>query len=418
MNNFYKGLKEQKGAALLMVLAVTSILIPLVQGIWMDSQIEYRFSRHRMNGLQARYNAKSGIGLSLLRIYIFKGIEKSLSGQWSSQARPILDIIWSFPFSWPFPLPEELLKSEKQEIQNLRKQSFLKEGYRASISPEDGLLDINDLSSPLIALREFTHTTLLNLLINSLENRPELKNKLSQRNLEEILNNLSDWTDLDNDSQNGGREDLLEEGKLPLNRSFVSIEEIKKVPGVTLEIFEILKPYITVYGAKALNINYSSIEILQALEIPEMTAEQILSRTQRDSDYYNPFSNQEDFCNFMNDLNYSLCENLKESYDSLDMLSFAYPISFRITSIGKYRENSVDLETLLYDLSPLALSYQKFLYYQIQRQKQKETGKESLSENPEEKQKAEDSKKTQPKQPKFDYSYHKSLIIMYLKGSS
>ena len=411
MKNFYKKIKEQRGAALLMILAVFSLLIPLVQGVWMDTQIEYKFSRHHMSRLQARYNAKSGIGLSLLKLYIFKGVEKSVPKQWESQVRSFLDTIWAFPLSWPLPTPEELLESEKQDIQNLKNQSFLKGAYRTSISPEDGLLDVNNLSSPLNALRDFTYTALLNLLINSLEERPELKNKLEQSDFEKVLNNLSDWTDLDNDSQNGGREDLLEEGKQPLNRSFVSIEEIKKVPGMNLEIFEILSPYITVYGAKTLNINYSSPEILQALQIPEAVAEQILSRTRKDSSDYSPFSDQEDFCHFMSDLNFPFCEDLKETYNTLDMLSFGYPIAFRIKSTGEYRENSASLEALLYDLSPLALSYQKLRYYHIQR----EIEQESLPENSEREQKTDDSKKTQNKDLKFDYSYHKSLNIMYLR---
>ena len=329
MNSVYKKIKGQAGAVLLVVLAVSAIIIPLIQGIWMDSQVEYRFSRYRMNELQARYNAQSGIGLSLLRIGIFKGMENTLSGQkWASLVRPFLDTAWSFSFMWPLSLPEELLRSEKEEIQNLMKQSFVQGAYTTSILPEDGLLDVNELSSPLVSLRDFTYEALLNLLLNALEKKPELKDKYEQNDFIKILNNLSDWTDLDNESQNGGDENLLEEGKEPLNRSFVSVEEIKKVPGMDLEIFEILKAHITVYGAKALNINYSSLEILEALNIPETVVEQILSRTKNDSAYYAPFLTQKDFCNFMDQLNFSFCEGLKESYDTLDILSFGYPMAF------------------------------------------------------------------------------------------
>ena len=70
MKNAFEQTKN-KGAALLIVLAVSAIVIPLIQGIWMDTQVEYQFNRYRMNELQARYNAKSGMALSLLRVYIF-----------------------------------------------------------------------------------------------------------------------------------------------------------------------------------------------------------------------------------------------------------------------------------------------------------------------------------------------------------
>ena len=407
--------RRQSGAALLVILAVSAILIPLIQGVWLDTQIEYKFTRYRMNELQARYNAKSGIGLSLLRVYIFKGVEKSLpEGQWSSLVRPLLDKIWSFPFVWPLPIMEEMLSSEKEEIQNIMNQSFFKGVYGVSIAPEDGRLDINDLSSPLVSLREFTYETLLNFLLNSIENKSELKDKYDRKDIEEILNNLSDWTDLDNDSQNGGSEELLEEGKKPLNRSFISVEEIKKTPGMSAEIYEILNPYITVHGAKALNINYASGEILQALNIPEGLVEEVLSRTQISSAYYEPFLNQQTFCDFIEKLGFSFCPEFKERYKTLDMLTFDYPMAFRIKSSGEYRGNLVELEALLYDLSSLALTYQKSRYNQIQRKK--EENKQDLPADSSTNGKNTDQeKKTQTKKPKMDYSYYKSLIIMYLK---
>ena len=51
--------RRQSGADLFVILSIAAILIPLIQGIWLDTQVEYKFSRYRMNELQARYNAKS-----------------------------------------------------------------------------------------------------------------------------------------------------------------------------------------------------------------------------------------------------------------------------------------------------------------------------------------------------------------------
>lgn len=409
----FKKNRRQRGAALLVILAVFSIIIPLVQGVWLDSQIEYQFNRYRMNKLQARYNAQSGIGLSLLRIYIFKGIEKSLEDRWKETLRPLLDRIWSFPFAWPFLYSEELLESDKQNIESLTSQSFLKGSYRASITPEDGLLDLNELSSSFEPLRNLISSTTFQLLMNAREERAELKDKYKESDFTETLQNLSDWTDLDNESQNGGSEELIEEGKKPLNRSFISIEEIKKVPGVSQEIYNILKTHITVYGAKTFNINYASKEVLSALEIPEELVEQILSRTQSQSEYYKPFSNLKDFCDFMNELNFSFCEEQERRQGTLDMLSFDYPIAFRIKSTGEYRGQTVGLEALLYDLSSSALNYQEIHYKEKERKKLKETGAEQEESGND----RENEQKEEPKEPKIDYSFHRSLIIMYLKES-
>lgn len=409
MTGFYK----KRGAALLVILSVIAVIIPLLQGVWLDSQIEYQFHRYRMNKLQARYNAKSGLALSLLRVYIFKGIEKSLPKQWKPISGPMLDQIWSFPFVWPLPPSEDLLESEVDTLQNLTKQSFIKGAYGTSLFPEAGLLDLNDLSSPLQYLREFTYSALLNLLSLAVEEQEKLRDKYDLKDLERILNNLSDWTDLDNESQNGGLEDLLEPGKKPLNRSFASIEEIKKVPGVSLEIFDILKPHITVYGSKALNINYTNKKILQALNIPEDFSEQILLRTQKDSPYYKPFLNQKDFCDFTNTVGLLICEEIKDRWNTLDMLYFDYPMAFRIKSSGEYRGQIINLEGLIYDLSAVGLNYQKSLHYEKQRQKEEESPAQRGNRSNE----SEIQAPTQPERAKINYSYHKSLIIMYLKES-
>ena len=413
MKNVYEKTKKQRGVALLIVLAVSAIIIPLIQGVWMDTQVEYQFNRYRMNELQARYNAKSGIALNLLRIYIFKGVERSISEKLKPHVRSLLDRVWVFPLVWPFFPSEEMLGSQKQDVNSLVGESFLKGAYATSIAPVDGLLNVNELSSPLVYLREFTYSTLLNFLLNAVQKKKELRDKYDEQDLEEILNNLSDWTDLDNDSQNGGSEELLgREGEKPLNRSFASIEEIKKVPKMEQDIFEILSPHITVYGTKALNINYSSKEIFQALGFPEELAEQVLLRITMSSDYYDPFLDQKAFCDFVDKQGFSFCDGLKENWETLDMLSFGFPMAFRIRSSGEYRGQIVDLEALIYDLSSVSLLYQKFQYFETEREKKKE-GISNQKQNLGKQQGEESAQK--PEQPKIDYSYYKSLIIMYLK---
>ena len=367
-----------------------------------------------MNDLQARYNAKSGMGLDLLKLYIFKGAEKSIpEGPLSSFVRPLLDKIWSLPLVWPLPLSQDLLGSEKEEVQNLIKASFLKGSYASRIQPQDGLFDLNDLSNPLPFLREFTYQGLLNLLLKALEESTSLKEKYQERDFRELLNNLSDWTDSDDQSQNGGEENRVEEGKMPFNRSFLSIEEIQKVPGIDLEIYQILKPHVTVYGAKALNINYASDTVLQALDIPPALTEEVLSRTKSDSEFYAPFLNLKEFCDFLLQFNFSLCEILKDRYNTLDILTFDYPLSFHIQSNGTYRGRLVELSALLYDLSPVSLNYQKSRYKYIERQKEKAKNPSNKTVKTQEK----DKKPTETKQKnlKIDYSYYKSLTIMYLK---
>jgi DNA uptake protein ComE-like DNA-binding protein len=51
-------------------------------------------------------------------------------------------------------------------------------------------------------------------------------------------------------------------------QGFVSLEEIKEVPGVTEDIYRAVQPYLTVYGSGKVNVNTASPEVLTALGMP------------------------------------------------------------------------------------------------------------------------------------------------------
>ena len=409
MRALYHKIKNKSGVALLLIVAVSSLIMPFLQALWLDTQLDYQFRRHHLNKMQARWNAHAGIELSLLRLYIFKGIESSAPQQWESLVRPVLDQLWFFPFMWPLSYTEDMLEGDKDTLEGLSGQSFIKGSYSTSITVEDGKWDINNLSSPLLFLKDFSEFGLFKLLSNAIEEDEDLKDQYDEKEIQEIINNISDWTDLDNESQNGGSEELIEEGKLPLNRSFISIEELKKVPQVTSQIFEILKPHITTYGSKSLNINYATAEVLSSLDFSPALVEQILLRTQIGSEFYQPFTSKEEFCNFIREQSFDWCGELKSLFQTLDMLSFNFPMSFLIRSNGEYRGQLVELETLLYDLSSSAFNYQKAVYQEQERLKTEESA-DVLKQNQD-----KNSPQTEKKRLKFDYSYYNSLVIMFLK---
>ena len=401
---FYKKLRQRSGAALLVILAVFAILMPLVQGVWSDSQSYYQFRRSFVDKMKARSHAQAGLDLSLLRLYLFKGAEKSLPKKIKSQFLSVLDQTWIFPFQWPLKPMGGLLKSEIDRIEEINNLSLLKGGYFSLIQPEDGLLDLNNLSSPLEFLREFTYSSLLQLLTLEIEENEELKDKYDESSLREILNNITDWTDLDRESLNGGRESGLEGNNLALNRSFISLEELKKVPKLEEDLYHLLEPYITVYGSKSLNINYTKDKVLSSLGLPPDLVEQIVGRINSNSEFYRPFADEEDFCDFNVNQGFDFCSALKETYGHLDMLSFDSPIAFRIKSRGLYRSQSVELEALLYDLSASAINYQKLIYLEDQRQK-----------NPNSQEEKKEELESENQNLKIDYSYTKSLVILYMK---
>ena len=353
--------QQKKGAALIAVLAISTILLSFIQNVWINSRLEHSSSYQQLTELKLRYSARSGMEVSLLRLFIYKEADKMISSnkQVASLAKPYMDLIWSVPFIWPLPIPEDISDSDKKSLQDLTQKSFLKESYSISIYPEDGRLDVNDLSAPQDYLRKFTFNTLLNLLVLSLEKDSKLKDEYDVSDLQKILNNISDWTDTDNDSQNGGNEQSIEEGKNPFNRSFIHIEEIQEVPSVTKDIYEILKPHITVYGSKGLNLNYASQEIWLAFNVSEIVADEIRRYTTVGSSEYAPFKDLKTFCSYLTERDLALCEDFENEYGTLEMLQFNTASHFRIEGLASSRKMITYTESLIYDPLQAVENYKK-----------------------------------------------------------
>ncbi len=97
-----------------------------------------------------------------------------------------------------------------------------------------------------------------------------------------ITQAILDWTDADDIPRVGGaeRDAYLREGRaiLPPNRFFTSVDELRHVLGVTPEIFEAARPWLTVIRAGSrINVNSAPAPVLRALPgVSEATADEIL----------------------------------------------------------------------------------------------------------------------------------------------
>ena len=105
---------------------------------------------------------------------------------------------------------------------------------------------------------------------------PEILKQLIQRasgikSLEAvtIAESIVDWRDKDKEALPSGAEDYYYLGLSTAyeckNGPFESVEELLLVRGVTPEIFNRIRPYITVYGSGAVNINTADATVLEAL---------------------------------------------------------------------------------------------------------------------------------------------------------
>ena len=134
------------------------------------------------------------------------------------------------------------------------------------------------------------HDTGLRLNINE-ASEDEIRNFLSQglrtdyALADKVTQALLDWRDADELPRvNGGeREQYLKERLpvLPANRPFASIEELRALMWMTPELFQTMRPYVTVVGSGRINVNAAPEQVLLALPgiTPAVAAQLVRQRT-------------------------------------------------------------------------------------------------------------------------------------------
>ena len=362
---------SQRGAALISVLALSALIASILPLILSDIQLEYAESRHKLNQLRATYNARSAAELSLLRVLIYKEAQRSLQKNQSKLPKEIkeatgsiisnlLDTIWRSPIAWPLPVPEDLLVSEKKEIRKLTEESLIRGSYLSQIQPENGKVDINGLVSALEPIRSFTYDILANLLLL----KEEEERGYTEKEVFQVLDNLTDWIDSDQTSRNGGVEASPDGAPFP-NRSLISIGEIQFLPSMTDPLYTILKSHTTAYGSKGLNINYAQAPLLQALSqflgLPLELTEEILIRTNPASEFYQRFQDVEEFCEWLRERGTDICRALEDQNRPRSLLQFDNPSHFRIQATGQFKTSRARVESLTYDANQATIHYQTIL---------------------------------------------------------
>lgn len=274
-------LKNQRGVALLMALMALTLLMWISVELSYDTSVDYVVASNEVNKVKAFYAAKAGVELSLLRIHLYKMAMQNLGGQLGPQKK-ILDMIWSFPMMWPPQIPDtaNVTEVDKGLIQGVVGESLMEAQYATTITAEGSRIDINDLGSEVKALSEGTKQQLLKIFESEMEKNDKFREEYSGFNFEELVNNIADYVDDDRQGRNGGDEssmyrdlDLPDDVEVfPPNRSFMAFDELNMVAGMTDELYQLLKPRITIFGVKGFNVNHSTKEMLMNLD-PTMTEE-------------------------------------------------------------------------------------------------------------------------------------------------
>lgn len=90
---------------------------------------------------------------------------------------------------------------------------------------------------------------------------------------------IIDYRDQDTVTKDGSGEEAYYKtyGHCQLkNANFEILDELLLVPGITSGIFDLIKPYITVYGRGAVNINTASQEVLELMGLKKNLVEKVI----------------------------------------------------------------------------------------------------------------------------------------------
>ncbi|MGZ3724246.1 MAG: general secretion pathway protein GspK [Pseudobdellovibrio sp.] len=336
---------KDKGVAL--ILAITSLLfmVYIASEVTKDSAVEYIVNSQELNRLKAYYSARNSMQIALLRIKLFQQASAlPLPDAYKSQ----LDLIWKFPFAWPLPAPAELNSVDKEAMGKITGESLMDGTYTHTIEDEGSKIDINDLGSPSKNLREVTKKQLLNIFEQKMSSDDDFKKNYQGTNFEELVDHIYDWMSETDTSPSGGdkRSAFSSLGKgYPPNRGFRTLEELKLVPGVTEELYNLLSPRITVYGMKAINPNTSSKEVLLSLDtgLTEEAVKDAIDRREN-PEKGGPFKGKGDEC--LKDFK-SFVEShgarLTADFDKIPMVCDKV-YNFKITATGIYGNGKMALQ--------------------------------------------------------------------------
>ena len=336
---------HQRGMVLLLVLTMIVVLVAIVQQMAFNTSLEFKNGASHFHGLKAYYSAKSGLELTLLKVFIYKKAqefltkkEKELGNNPSIQAmagyvQSQMHLLWKPPVVWPPILPEDLSEIKKNEVQKIVQDSFFKTAeYKISVENESSKLNINDLAHPHSSIRIWTENILTNLLFHLRNQEPWLSHKYSEQDLKDLIEKLKKHL---NPSIPAYSEDHP-----PLNRRLMSLDELLNIENFRPELLEFLSPYITVYSSGGLYLQFAKKRLIQSLSpnINEDQAEKVFQQL-------NLENNEESL--FISNLTqaYSLFESenldFKEEYQSKDLPSlgelvfnFNAPQNFQIKAQG------------------------------------------------------------------------------------
>ena len=226
-SNEVESRKGERGVALILVMFVIATLSILVLEFMHSTRINLYIAGNIADGMKSYYLARSGIAVAAGALFddIQDDKEDHLWEGWAEERPPA-------PGGEGWVSVEIADENSKFNVNRLVRKSGLPDSIR----------------------QEVFRKMLENLELDT-----------------ELVNAIIDWIDEDEEAINGGMEDAVYGySTSPIdpypskNAKLLSLDELTLINGFTDEIFQKLKPYITIYGDQKLNINTVNEKVLKA----------------------------------------------------------------------------------------------------------------------------------------------------------
>lgn len=226
IRNYELGNKNERGSALIITLLLITILVGLVVDFVYEVYIDSSSLSNWSNAQKASLIAKSGQTLST------HYLTKVNNYTYTYTREIVLPVLIDFgPYTSLYIKVED--ENSKFNINNII--------FPNGLTNEDALLSLKKL-------------------LEYLNINPDLSLA------------IADWIDPDSEPRISDSENVAK------NTYFWSIDELKSVDGMTVDLFNKLSPYVTVYGDNKININTAELPVLISLnkDMTETLAKNII----------------------------------------------------------------------------------------------------------------------------------------------
>ncbi len=353
-----KPLGNERGMAMILAVSTMALIIYLAVEIMYDTSVDYNVNAQELDRMKAYYTARGAVEIGLLRIKLYQSVRSKFGDQLQNTPyAPYIDQIWSFPIQWP--LPTEFLSAvDKDATEEKKEESLMDSQYTLDIADEGSKIDINDLISPSETLRNNTERMLLSLFEERVKSDEAFRKEYGNFRFDDLVGAMKDFMSPSWNGSNGDKRSQYSEfqsQELPPNRGFRTVGELRMLPYMDDNLFDMLEPRVTIYGLKGVNPNTATLEALQSLDpgITKDIAQVIIQERQK-----NPFSSADGFFSFVSEKS---GQKMKARKADEWPITFDSMTSFRVTANGAFQNSSRKIVAIVMDINKTSSRIKDFV---------------------------------------------------------